>query len=269
MVLLAVFLTTFFQSLSFAQESAPVARPPLQIDLNEDLVLFPPYLVDFTGGSVLNVNSSSRHQKRSVVAKEWLEYGDEFKMIPSFAVQVWMHEHIQWVGGGVLDLTVGKSEWDRKSTPYLLELRHGWMHVWVRTKGMRDEERYVLKLKTPHTEFTIQDASFWISVKPDRTEVYMVTGQMKDSEGRSIFEKRYTRWNEKHELAEVSRAWDPGATEVNIAGLYPGLVALSGKAESDWKSGKNQTGYAELRKKGKQSADRFKPTKLTPFRAPE
>ena len=233
---------------------APTAAPKI-VYLPGDELILPPLLHRFDGGDILNVTSLNG-RKRSAKTGEWLEFGDSFSLPSRLSLQVILRETLQWVGGGVFQAKIGEKTWDEEHTPYVMTIDHGWLKVWAKP----DSSGNAIRITTKNMTFKTDHAEFWLNTRSARTEVYLISGEIIDSAGKSYHEKKFYLWEgEPSALKFSSKEWDAEALEVQIAGIYPSFVKLADQADHDWKNGETDEAYASLRRKGWRKFDRHEP----------
>ena len=245
----------FFILLAIGGLNSSVSQAdPETIVLPGDEFILPPYLRAFQGDNVLNVTAHS-NRKRAAKQGEFLEYGDSFDLPGRLAMWVVARETIQWTGGGVFQAKLGELELKNKvGTPYDITLERGWMKVWTRL----DPRRTPIKISTTEGSFSAEQAIFWINARTDLTELYLVSGEVKDAGGRVLKGKMFYSWDHSTSgIKSYSKDWDPEAWSVQLAGLYPDFVKLSDKAHEGWRDGTSETIYANLRKNGWRKGTRF------------
>jgi|GEM_PF-2429323 len=243
---------------SVIPKPAPTAAPKI-VYLPGDELILPPLLHRFEGGDILNV-TSLQHRKRSAKTGEWLEFGDSFSLPSRLSLQVILRETLQWVGGGVFQAKIGEKTWDEAHTPYVMTIDHGWLRVWAKPDSTGHGIDNSIRITTTNMTFKTKDAEFWLNTRSARTEMYLVSGEVTDSTGKTYREKKFYLWEgEPSALKFSSKEWDAEALEVQIAGIYPSFVKLADRAESDWKSGETEDAYASLRRKGWRKFDRHEP----------
>lgn len=223
----------------------------LQVQRKEDELLLPPYIQEYTEGH-LNVRSeklADHHQKRSVKAGEWLEYGDAFTIPLHINIEVLMNEGMQWVAGGGFDGKITGGKWDTSKTACELEVKRGMVRVWAKPAPFSG----TIQIKTPHVEFGTKQAVFWLLVGKDKTEAYVESGELNGSQWKCGA-------GQYCEGSKTSQSWNPATLDQKIAALYPDLVKLSLRANGEWQEGKNEKKYSELRSKGWIKTDRFFPS---------
>jgi hypothetical protein len=238
-----------------------IQAPAATIYLQGDEVTLPPLLneVYATGHSEDRINVTAEDQHPYEAQKgEWLGFGDTFdKLPPGLAIQVIVRESIQWVGGGVFTGKVGSGSVVSDDRIYELTVSHGWAKVWIR----KDSNRSILKIHSEAGDFTAQSAIFWMSVRPDHTEIYLIDGELTFLPGSFTLRNRsYAVFEKgKDKPPYVSKDWDPGAMEVKIAASYPHFIKLAGVAGEEWEDGKVSRTYATYRKKGWRKAAHLDP----------
>jgi hypothetical protein len=243
--------------------ASPSVTPGKLVYLPDDEVILPPYLKTYLGGDAVNVaeqlpkGSVATPKKHEVRPAEWLEHGNRFDLGRRMAVQIFMNENCQVVGGGVLQMKVSDLWWDENISPYAVHLDRGWIRVWVKPGlGMQRPFRIV----TPQGEWTSESGEFWVLIQSESTEIYVINGSVTGPKSTALAAKTYTAWSSGgREL--FSKEWDEKPLEVRISALYPNLIKLSDDAAKDWEKNKIQATYAELRKLGSKRHSRFETTK--------
>jgi len=171
-------------------------------------------------------------------------------------VQVIQYEKLQWVGGGVLKAKIGTHQWSRNEPPFEIFLDRGWMRIWIKA----DELHHAIKIHTNNLFLSAENAEFWVNTHANVTEVYVIQGEVKDSDGKSFSAKSYATWEGQGKgVKYVSGGWDEKPLEVRIAALYPNLVKLGLTADEEWQKEKTQEIYGDLRKNGWLKAHRMTP----------
>jgi len=236
------------------------ASPHLLIERKGDELLLPPYLRDYDGG-ILNVTSdhaTDETKLRSAKPGEWLEYGDSFSTPDRMGMYVQMNEGLQWVGGGVFDGKIIGGNWNTARPEYELSMNRGWMKVWAKPSPFSG----TLQIKTPKVTLTVNEAVFWIMVTATKTEVYVLSGIVKDGSVYRLAHQFYEWSGSPAKMEKSSDRWDFVSLENRIAGLYPNLVKLSYKANDEWLEGTSSQKYADLRSQGWKKADRLSPNSV-------
>jgi hypothetical protein len=240
---------------------APSPANEVWINLKEDEIILPPYLVKFDGGPVLNAFSESG-PVRSLDSKELLEYGDRFRLLPSLALQVWGRDHFQWVGGGVFQGAFFGPKIRKGDNAYGVRLERGWLRVWL-----EEATEYAVWIETPNGRLIANRAHFWVYSQNSETEVFLLEGSIKGpgGDGQTDYkagdEPLYLKWKSGSKDPETSRSWDPDRIERRIKLVYPELWKLVQSASKDWDSELGKETYQELRKSGWRHSTRFAPKK--------
>ena len=239
--------------------AVPDSHPssPLSIERKEDEIILPPFLRDYEGG-ILNVISDhavDRSRLRSAKPGEWLEYGDSFSTPDRMSVYVQMNEGLQWVGGGVFVGKIDGGDWNPSKPVYELSMDRGWMKVWVKSSPFLDS----VEIKTPKADLTANNAVYWINVTPMKTEVYILSGSIREGEHTLLADQFYEWSGTPAKLEKTSNQWDFVSLEKRILDLYPNLIKLSHRANDEWFDNTSSKKYADLRSKGWKRADRFSP----------
>ena len=231
---------------------------PVMVIRKEDEFLLPPYLQDYDGGilNVISEKSTDHTQKRSVKAGEWLEYGDSLSIPDRMSLFVLMNEGLQWVGGGVFDGKILDGKWNSSKPAYVIEMNRGWMKVWAKPSSFSSP----LEIKTPQISLTVTDGVFWLSASAKKTEVYVLSGTVKDADHLCEAEKFYEWSGAPAKLEKTTGKWDFVSLEKRISQLYPSLVKLSHRANDDWLDESSTKKYDDLRSNGWKKADRYFPT---------
>ncbi|MBS1958536.1 MAG: hypothetical protein JST80_03605 [Bdellovibrionales bacterium] len=226
----------------------------VKINLVEDEVILPPYLQSFSGGSHLNVTPATKPQ-RSANPKELLDYGDSFRLIAPYSLQVIGREHFQWVGGGVFQGRFFGPSIKKSEIPYGLRFDRGWLRVWV------DEPEPGVRIETPNGTFTALKAQLWMHVENGNTEVYLLSGGIKSPDGTVIqgVISKYLKWKPGAKAPSEGYQWSQEQLETNLHGVYGGMVELAKKADKEWEDGEPEKTYADLRQKGWRKSTRFVP----------
>ena len=228
------------------------------IERKEDELLLPPYLSDYDGG-ILNVVSehvTDRSNKRSAKPGEWLDYGDSFSMPDRMGMYIQMNEGLQWVGGGVFEGKIMGGKWNQNKPAYEIVMNRGWMKVWAKPGSFSG----ILQIKTPKATLLVNEAVFWVSASALKTEVYVLSGSLKDDDHTCESEKFYEWSGTPSKLQTTSENWDFVSLENRISKLYPNLVKLSHRANDEWLEDVSSKKYADLRSKGWKKAERYFPT---------
>ncbi len=230
----------------------------LLIERKEDEFLLPPYLRAYEGG-ILNVISErtiDQGNQRSAKPAEWLDYGDSLSTPDRMGVYVQMNEGLQWVGGGVFEAKIVGGKWNPSEPPYEMEMNRGWMKVWAKPSRFSG----ALQVKTPKVTLKVNEGVFWISVNAVKTEVYVLTGTVKDGDHTGVADTFYEWSGTPAKLQKTSEKWDFVSLENQIGKLYPNLIKLSHRANEEWLDNTSSKKYAELRSKGWKKADRSFPS---------
>ena len=232
----------------------------LLIERKEDELLLPPFLRD-TDGGILNVTSdhaTDHTNLRSAKPGEWLEYGDSFSTPDRMGMYVQMNEGLQWVGGGVFDGKIIGGNWNTAKPEYEISMNRGWMKVWAKPSAFSG----TLQIKTPKVTLTVNECVFWIMVTSMKTEVYVLSGTVKEGALARVAHQFYEWSGTPAKMEKSSEQWDFVSLEHRIAGLYPNLVKLSHQANDEWLDGDSSQKYAELRSQGWKKTDRFSPSSI-------
>ena len=243
------FLPLLF-SVGFSAQAAPIFLP-------EDEFTLQPLLnrVETQQGSPeegFNVISVDK-KKRRALKGEWLRFGDQIDLPARTAIEVIERENFKWIGGGVLQGSLGTSPMTKDDLVYELVLDRGWVKVWIKA----DSDQTKVQVHTLHGIFEASQAEFWISTRPAQTEIYLVSGEIRRlGNGLPLINRSYAVFEGTDATPRyIAKSWDAVAVEVKISGAYPALGRLSTQAESDWDTGRSSRTYADYRKKGWRKAD--------------
>lgn len=228
------------------------------VERKEDEFLLPPYLRAYEGGilNVVSEKTSDHKNTRSALPGEWLDFGDRLSTPDRMGIYVQMNEGLQWVGGGVFQGKIVSGKWDPKKPEYELEMSRGWMKVWAKPSPFSG----ALLIKTPKVTLTVNEGVFWVMASALKTEVYVLSGTVKDGDHLNVADSFYEWSGTPPKLEKTSTQWDFVSLEHRISKLYPNLVKLSHRANEDWLSDDSSKKFAELRAKGWKKADRYFPT---------
>jgi hypothetical protein len=256
--LLLLLSTTCTKDFCLAASDLPVTviegekEAPVRINLAEDEVILPPYLMRFEGGPKMNVTPAQK-QPRSVSPKELLDFGDSFRLLPRLCFQLIGREKFQWVGGGVFEGRLFGPLIDKGDSPYGFQVDRGWAKVWA------DEPDSGVRVETPNGRFTARTATFWMYVQNGETEVYLLSGELRGPDGSTPPAGSYLRWKTGQKAPAIGRKWTREGLEAKIKGVYPALLALARQADEDWDGGDPAKIFSEIRKKGWRKASRGAP----------
>jgi hypothetical protein len=224
----------------------------------DDELLLPPFLRAYEGG-ILNVVSETikdQKNKRSAHPGEWLDYGDSLSMPDRMGVYVQLNEGLQWVAGGVFEGKVLGGTWTPGQPAYEMTMNRGWMKVWSKPSSYSGS----LQIKTPKATLMVSEGVFWVSVTPQKTDLYVLSGSVKVGELKANMGS-YHQWaGAEPSLQKSSTSWDGKGLESQILALYPNLVKLSHRANEEWIDGVSTKKYAELRSQGWKKSDRYFPS---------
>lgn len=228
------------------------------IERKDDELLLPPYLHALEGGilNVISERTTDQKNTRSAHAGEWLDYGDQLSMPDRMAVYVQMNEGLQWVGGGVFQGKIVSGKWNPKKPAYEIEMNRGWMKVWAKPSPISG----ALQIKTPKVTLVVNEGVFWVMASALKTEIYVLSGTVKDDDHLNVAEKFYEWSGSPSKLQKTSAEWDFVSLENRISKLYPNLVKLSHRANDEWLEDISAKKYAELRSKGWKKSSRTFPT---------
>jgi hypothetical protein len=228
------------------------------IERKGDELLLPPYLRKVEGGilNVISERTSDQKNNRSAHAGEWLDYGDQFSTPDRMGIYVQMNEGLQWVGGGVFQGKIVSGKWNPKNPTFEMEMNRGWMKVWAKPSSFSG----ALQIKTPKVTLVVNEGVFWVMANALKTEVYVLSGTVKDDDHLNVAEKFYEWSGSPSKLQKTSAEWDFVSLENRISKLYPNLVKLSHRANEDWLDDTSAKKYSELRSKGWKKSDRYFPT---------
>jgi hypothetical protein len=238
--------------------SCIAAGSELLIERKEDELLLPPYLRGVEGG-ILNITSertSDENNKRSALPGEWLDYGDVLSLPDRMGIYVQMNEGMQWVGGGVFEGKLLGGKWNPTKPAYEMVLNRGWMKIWAKPSSYSG----AIQIKTPKVTLVLNEGVVWVSATAQKTELYVLMGtvKMEDQIGKS---DTYYEWSgAPGKLQKSSQQWDFVSLEKRISDLYPNLVKLSHRANSEWLDEVSSKKYAEMRSKGWKKVDRYFPS---------
>lgn len=223
----------------------------VQINLAEDEMILPPYLVRFEGGPKMNVTPATK-PPRTVKPKELFDFGDSFRLLPRLSFQVIGREKFQWVGGGVFEGRFFGPMISKNENPYGFHIDRGWARVWV-------DEADGIRIEAPNGWYFAHQAQFWMYVQGGETEVYLLSGSLKGPDGTEIAEPKYVKWKADTKSPAFSKDWTPEGLEAKIKSVYPGLMDLVKTAHDEWEDEKPQETFAEIRKNGWRKASRSAP----------
>ena len=231
-----------------------------QIYLPEDEIILPPLLNDIQSGGEpedrFNVTAVDQHP-HEVKKGEWLDFGDHISLSARLSFQIIQRESIQWVGGGVFQGEIGTGAVAKTDFTYDVKVGRGWIKAWIKP----DASHSTFKVITDSVTFIAKDATFWLTARPDRTEVYLIQGELSTLSGPTLISGRNYATFEKGKVQPVylSKDWDLGAMEVKIAGSFPQLIKLANRAQEEWDGDHVEQMYGDRRKKGWRKASRFDP----------
>ncbi len=235
----------------------PVQSSAVPVYLPEDEFVLPPLLYRIetqTGTQDRGLNITDLNQKkRYALTGEWLRFGDSLDLNARLAVQVIQKENLMWISGGVFQGRVGTSRFVQDDQVYDLSMSRGWIRVWVKP----GKELTKIQIKTLHGTFQASDAEFWLSTRPDRTEIYLIRGEIKRlGSDLSLVNQSYAIFESgKDKPRYIAKSWNADAIEVTLASSYPSLGKLVVTAKKDWEWGRISRAYANYRKKGWRKAD--------------
>lgn len=225
-------------------------KETIQINLAEDEMILPPYLMRFEGGPKMNVTPAVK-LPRTVKPKELLDYGDAFRLLPRMSFQIIGKEGFQFVGGGVFEGRLFGPLIPKNDIPYGFRIDRGWARVWVR------EPETGVRFETPNGRFVAREAEFWMHVQGGETELYLLSGSLTGPDGTTAGDGKYLQWKAEQKIPNAAKAWTREGLETKIKSVYPGLLKLAGRADDDW--GDVADIYGDIRKKGWRKAARNAP----------
>jgi hypothetical protein len=231
-----------------------------EVFLPGDELTLPPLLYEVlrSGKEEGRLNLTAPDQHSYEAAKgEWLDYGDSFNIPNGLAFQIIQKETLQWVGGGQFSGKIGMGSLVKDDRVYDLTLTHGWIKVWIKP----DSNHSSLMIHTHGGDFLAKNGIFWMNTRLERTEVYLVQGELITQPGGIPLTNRgYALYEKgKDKPLYIAKDWDPQAIEVRIAASYPQFIQLAGTAQQEWEDGKISRTYAIYRKKGWRKASRLEP----------
>ncbi len=226
-----------------AENPSPTVEPVKTIYLEDDELVNPPYLERYLGGSALNL-SDSNAKRFSAHVGEFLMHEDRFDLDSRLSAQLLLSPGVQVVVGGVFKGVLGQKIWNPSQPAHKIEMNYGWLAVWSNATVL-DQQVWV---KTKQGEFFADRAIFWVNVKNEQTEIYVVSGNVKDPSGKTWKAGQYVLFSGNKTGA--SRSWNVQAFRVRIAGAYPNWIKLVEQSDEYWKSGKVRKKMLELREQG-------------------
>ncbi len=214
--------------------------------------------MDQSGNAEKRLNLVSNDQKKyQAKTGEWIDFGDRIDLPRTLSVEVIQRENLMWVAGGVFQGQIGSGKIVKNDLQYDLNVKRGWIKVFIKP----DSDHPVVRIETENGVLSARDAEFWVSARPNQTEIYVLRGEVYSETLKLSFVNRtYSVFEKgKDRPRYISKDWEPELMEVKIASSYKGLIKLSNEAKEDWDSAKTLKIYAKYRKKGWRKASRLDP----------